>query len=40
MKFVASVSAKDDATREISVSLVGKNGWGQHVEGTVKLTLP
>ena len=40
MKFVASVSAKDDASREISVSLVGKNGWGQHVEGTVKLTLP
>jgi acyl dehydratase len=40
MKLVGSVKAKDDARREIEVQLVGKNGWGHHVEGTVTLTLP
>lgn len=40
MKLVGSVSAKDDALHEIQIQLVGKNGWGHHVEGTVTLTLP
>ena len=40
MKLVGSVAAKDDASHEIQVQLVGKNGWGHHVEGTVTLTLP
>ena len=40
MKLVGSVSAKDDAKRELEVSLVGKNGWGNHVEGKVHLALP
>jgi acyl dehydratase len=40
MKLVGSVQAKDDASHEIRVQLVGKNGWGNHVEGTVTLTLP
>jgi len=40
MKLVGSVEAKDDATRSVRVQLVGKNGWGHHVEGRVALTLP
>ena len=40
MKLVGSVKGKDDARKEIEVQLVGKNGWGHHVEGTVTLTLP
>lgn len=40
MKFVGSVLSKDDANNAIEVQLVGKNGWGHHVEGTVTLTLP
>ena len=40
MKLVGSVAAKDDVSHEIQVQLVGKNGWGHHVEGTVTLTLP
>jgi len=40
MKLVGSVKAKNDANNEIEVQLVGKNGWGHHVEGTVTLTLP
>ena len=40
MRLVGSVAAKDDASHEIKVQLVGKNGWGHHVEGTVTLTLP
>ena len=40
MKLVGSVSAKDDVRHEIQIRLVGKNGWGHHVEGTVTLTLP
>ena len=40
MKMVGSVKAKDDDTRTVRVELVGKNGWGQHVEGNVAFTLP
>jgi hypothetical protein len=40
MKLAGSVAAKDDASHEIRVQFVGKNGWGHHVEGTVTLTLP
>ena len=40
MKFVGSVASKDDASKSVDVKLVGKNGWGQHVEGTVSLVLP
>ncbi len=40
MKMRGKVEAKDDATGVVSVSVVGKNSWGDHVTGTVKLALP
>jgi len=40
MKMVGSVKSKDDAAGELVVEVAGKNGWGNHVTGTVRLTLP
>jgi len=40
MKFVGSVKSKDDAAGEVTVEIAGKNGWGNHVNGTVRLALP
>ena len=38
MKMRGKVESKDDGI--VSVSVVGKNNWGDHVTGTVKLSLP
>ncbi|MGH0038544.1 MAG: MaoC/PaaZ C-terminal domain-containing protein [Myxococcota bacterium] len=38
MKMTGKVVAVADGVVEVEV--VGKNAWGNHVEGTVKLTLP
>ena len=38
MKMRGKVESKDDGVVEVSV--VGKNNWGDHVTGTVKLALP
>jgi len=38
MKMRGRVEKKDDGVVEVSV--VGKNSWGDHVTGTVKLALP
>lgn len=38
MKMRGRVENKEDGVVEVSV--VGRNGWGDHVTGTVKLTLP
>lgn len=40
MKLTGSVKAKDPATGEVTVELVGKNGWGHHVTGSVRVALP
>jgi acyl dehydratase len=40
MKLVGNVKSKDDAKGELVVEVVGKNGWGNHVTGTVRLALP
>ncbi len=38
MKMRGKVESKDGGV--VSVSVVGKNNWGDHVTGTVKLSLP
>jgi len=40
MKLVGSVKSRDAATGEVTVEVAGKNGWGNHVTGTVRLALP
>jgi len=40
MKLAGSVKIKDMATGEVTVEVAGKNGWGNHVTGTVRLALP
>jgi acyl dehydratase len=40
MKLVGSVKSRDEATGEVTVEVAGKNGWGNHVTGTVRLALP
>ena len=40
MKLSGSVTAKDDANGVVEVSVTGKNAWGNHVTGTVKVALP
>ncbi len=38
MKIRGEVKSAQDG--KVEVSVVGKNSWGNHVEGTVRLTLP
>ena len=40
MKMVGSVKEKRDAAGEVVVEIAGKNNWGNHVTGTVRLALP
>jgi len=40
MKMTGSVKSRDEATGEVTVEIAGKNGWGNHVTGTVRLALP
>jgi acyl dehydratase len=40
MKLVGTVQSKDDAACEVVVEIAGKNAWGNHVTGTVRLALP
>ncbi|HBZ72267.1 MAG TPA: acyl dehydratase [Deltaproteobacteria bacterium] len=40
MKMQGSVKSTDAATGEVTVEVVGKNGWGNHVTGTVRVVLP
>jgi hypothetical protein len=40
MTFIGSVEAKDDATRSVTVALVGANSIGDHVTGKVEVVLP
>ena len=40
MKMTGAVTAKDEASGTVVVEVVGKNGWGSHVTGTVNVALP
>ena len=40
MTMTGSVKSRDEATGEVVVEVTGKNAWGNHVTGTVRLALP
>jgi acyl dehydratase len=40
MHMTGTVTAKDDTSRSVEVAVRGANGLGDHVTGTVTLTLP
>jgi acyl dehydratase len=40
MTLTGAVQEKDDAASAVVVAVTGKNAWGNHVTGTVKLALP
>ena len=40
MKFQGEITARDEATRTVEVTLKGKNSMGSHVTGTVAVVLP
>ena len=40
MTFMAEVTAKNQENRTVDVGLAGKNQYGMHVTGTVRLVLP
>jgi DUF4097 and DUF4098 domain-containing protein YvlB len=39
MVMTGSVTEKDDAKNMVVVEVTGKNAWGNHVTGSIKLTL-
>jgi len=39
MRMLGTVTSKDEKTGEVVVEIAGKNGWGNHVTGTVRLAL-
>lgn len=40
MTLTGRIAGKDDASGVVSVEIAGKNSWGNHVTGTVKIALP
>ena len=40
MRMTGTVKAKDQSGSVVEVEIAGKNSWGNHVTGTVKLALP
>jgi acyl dehydratase len=40
MKMRGTIKGKDDSDATVVVDVVGANGWGNHVNGTVKVALP
>ena len=40
MVMTGAVTERDDAERAVVVELTGKNAWGNHVTGTIKVALP
>lgn len=40
MKMGGSVKSKDAIKGEVVVEIAGKNGWGNHVTGTIRVALP
>ena len=40
MKLTGTVKEKDEAEGRVEVEIAGRNAWGDHVTGTVRLRLP
>jgi acyl dehydratase len=40
MKLTGAVTGKDDRENTIELAVAGQNKWGDHVTGTVRVTLP
>jgi acyl dehydratase len=40
MRMTGSVKSKDESEGVVEVEIAGKNSWGNHVTGTVKVALP
>ena len=40
MHMAGTVAALDDGEASIEVSVTGSNSWGDHVTGTVRVSLP
>ncbi len=40
MRMTGTVTSKDEGEGIVEVEIVGKNSWGDHVTGTVKVALP
>lgn len=40
MKMTGKVAARDEGSGVVEVEIAGKNSWGNHVTGTVKVALP
>jgi len=40
MTLTGSVTEKDDSAGAVTIEITGKNAWGNHVTGHVKLVLP
>ena len=40
MKMTGAVTEKKDEANEITVEIAGKNTWGNHVTGSVRVVLP
>ncbi len=40
MTFSGTVAEKDDESGVLAIEIAGKNAWGNHVTGTVRVSLP
>ncbi|MFP8871663.1 MAG: MaoC/PaaZ C-terminal domain-containing protein [Myxococcota bacterium] len=40
MVMTGSITDRDDSDRAVTVEITGKNTWGNHVTGTIKVALP
>lgn len=40
MKMTGAITEKNDQDSEVTVEITGKNTWGNHVTGTVRVALP
>ncbi len=40
MRMTGTVTAKDEGEGTVEVEIAGKNSWGDHVTGTVRVALP
>ena len=40
MKLTGKVISRDESTGVVEIEIAGKNAWGNHVTGTVKMVLP
>ncbi len=40
MRMTGTVTARHEDERAVDVEVTGKNAWGNHVTGTVRVALP